>query len=100
MDLFQGIALRLVLRYLESAVTPEAVDSVEAKAKAALEAYVAKTPSTVDDKVLAAVEKVLVGDSLKAVEAELMVLAASFAASTPTDFDDQVVAVLKKALAV
>lgn len=100
MDLFETIATRLVLRYLESAVTKDSVDEKLAEAHAALKAYVAKTPSKVDDKLLDVVERVLVGDLAKALEAEALKLLEALAAGTETKIDDELVRLLKKALDV
>lgn len=99
MNLFETIASRLVLRYLESALTKDAVDHKVAEAHAALKAYVAKTPSKVDDKVLDVVERVLVGELAQALEAEAIKLLEALAAGTETKLDDEIVKLLKKAVA-
>ncbi len=100
MDIFQAIALRLVLNFLSSQINPESVDAEIVKLKADLEAYVAKTPSKIDDGILSALERIVTGDTAKAVEAEILTLAASLAATTATDIDDQLVVILKKAFQV
>lgn len=98
MDLLKDLATRLALRYLESAVTKDSVDEKLAEAHTALKAYVAKTPSKVDDKVLEVVEKVVVGEVAKALTAMVVKFAKSVAARTETKVDDQVVAIVEKAV--
>lgn len=99
MSVFEQLAVRIALRYLEGAVTPEAVDNAEAKLVEALKGLVAKTPNKFDDKILDAVLKVVTEGGIgAAIEAELVKLGDVLVAGTETDLDDKVWAIVRAAI--
>lgn len=99
MSWLEQVAIKLVIKFLESSVTPEAVEAGEAKALEALRAAAAKTPTKLDDAVVESLITMLTTGGLgQVLEAEVVARADAFVASTKTELDDQIWAVVKKAI--
>lgn len=100
-DIARKILVSILVKVIGDSLTPESVKKAAEELLAWGKEQVAKTPTTVDDKVVAAVDKIVhAGDLLGDATEAVVLLADSIADATSTQVDDAVVEAVAEALDV